>query len=744
MAPKVKVTTNSGGVRSGNTSPSIAGAASSGGSGSLPFGTSSATTQPHVTGTSSSGDSGDTIFSLSPSVTSGIDPNLGTLGTAPSPGVSSSIGVRPAGVPAGPGLSGGTPSGSSGGAPNPGSPTGPATVNPVVPNSGTLSSDLFSIDSVERGVAVQLLLETNLELLTPVPEGGNPFNRDLLELFVATESTPRTISILKELEVVPLWDVANQILPTLVLLPLTLQFTVEGGVEIDESCGTPPYVWSDLGTRYPLMVCAIHRRPGSNIFLIYTGKIHHPIPLSPPFRGLLQSEVGTEFSVTRHLSYDLKVLVPSPRLLTVLLPEAIKKVPGIEVKVPSLNPLPSKSLYVHQDNIFLWSKHEAGSPSVKDELDSLFIVRNTTREIFATLQNSPFLVEVDPVKYVDRLVAMSLLRPTEVSKGFKYVNGLYHVLIRRLRIMEDSSVLSRFVLGDWPGTFQLHKLSLYYFLPVDHDGFDYVNETVDLFSALKNFFSFCTWMFGSHWLGQFDSNLVEWQSVHPWSSFSPWVLHSCFERALAAWFKQCRTHGSEFCYESTATALKYLNDEFDFHLRETNMEQVRDIYDRQLSKMIVYPKGTNAPPAIPGTRAAPKFLPSGSTKQVSEFITNTPSRTTSIDSNIKEEGARKRNREEGEIEKSSDPSPRLGSAGAANIPIRYCYANIASIYGITVNPKLNTKCDDPTGTSCKAGGKHFTSASRPSIDSITTTIRMFKNLSASTSDLVNKLDSLQH
>jgi hypothetical protein len=310
--------------------------------------------------------------------------------------------------------------------------------------------------------------------------------------------------------------------------------------------------------------------------------------------------------------------------------------------------------------------------------------------------------------------------------------------------MEDSCVLSRFVLGEWPGTFQLYKLSLYHFLTVDQDGFDYVNETVDLFIALKNFFSFCTWMFGSHWLGQFDSNLVEWQSVHPWSSFSPWVLHSCFERALAAWFKQCRAHGSDFCYESPATALKYLNDEFDFHLKEINMEQVRDIYDRQLSKLIVYPKGTSAPPAIPGTRAAPKYLPSGSTKQVSEFTSNTPSRTTSIDSNIKEEGARKRNRDGGEIEKSSDPSSKLGSAGAVITPIRYCYANIASIYGISVNPKLNTKCDDPTGTSCKAGGKHFTSASRPSIESVTSTIRSFKTLSASTSDLVNKLDSLQH
>ena len=742
MAPKpVKVPTiNSGGVRSGNTSPSIAGAASSGGSGSLPLGTSSATTQPLVTGTSSSGDSGDTIFSLSPSEVSGIDPNLVTLGTAPLPGVSSSIGVRPAGVaPVGPG-SVGNPSGSSGGVPTPGNPIGPISVNPVDPNSSTLSTDIFSIDSVDRGVAVQLLLETNLDVLSP----ESNYINEILDLFVVTESTPQTISILKELEVVPLWDVANQILPTLVLLPLILQFTVEGGVELEQMYGPPPYEWSDLGTRYPLMVCAIHRRPGANLFLIYTGKIHQPKPLSPPFRGLLQSEVGTEFSVTRQVSYDLKVLVPSPRLLAVLLPEAIKKVPGIEVKVPTLNPLPSKSLYVHQDNIFLWSKHEAAAPSVKAELDSLFIVRNTSREIFSTLQNSPFLVEVDPVVYVDRLVAMSLLRPTEVSKGFKYVNGLYHVLIRRLRIMEDSGVLSRFVLGEWPGTFQLYKLSLYHFLTVDQDGFDYVNETVDLFIALKNFFSFCTWMFGSHWLGQFDSNLVEWQSVHPWSSFSPWVLHSCFERALAAWFKQCRAHGSDFCYESPATALKYLNDEFDFHLKEINMEQVRDIYDRQLSKLIVYPKGTSAPPAIPGTRAAPKYLPSGSTKQVSEFTSNTPSRTTSIDSNIKEEGARKRIRDGGEFEKSSDPSSKLGSAGAVITPIRYCYANIASIYGISVNPKLNTKCDDPTGTSCKAGGKHFTSASRPSIESVTSTIRSFKTLSASTSDLVNKLDSLQH
>ena len=86
---------------------------------------------------------------------------------------------------------------------------------------------------------------------------------------------------------------------------------------------------------------------------------------------------------------------------------------------------------------------------------------------------------------------MSLLSPDECIPEFRLINGLYSTLVRNLRIMSDPDVLSRFILGDWPGTFQLQRLSLYHFLPTFHRGFDYMHETTDIFLALKNFVNFC-------------------------------------------------------------------------------------------------------------------------------------------------------------------------------------------------------------------------------------------------------------
>jgi hypothetical protein len=172
-----------------------------------------------------------------------------------------------------------------------------------------------------------------------------------------------------------------------------------------------------------------------------------------------------------------------------------------------------------------------------------------------------FLVEVEPAKYIQRLVAFSLLSETEIPEAFYLVNGLYLTGVRTLRIMADPAVYSRFVLGDWPGTFQLSYLSLYHFLSISRIGFDYFGDASDLFTSFRNFILWCTWLFGDHWQDQFTKEIAMWQRSHPWTSFSPFVLHVAFERALSSWFAICRSHGSAYHYRTHESGLEKLREE---------------------------------------------------------------------------------------------------------------------------------------------------------------------------------------
>ena len=77
--------------------------------------------------------------------------------------------------------------------------------------------------------------------------------------------------------------------------------------------------------------------------------------------------------------------------------------------------------------------------------------------VVVKFQEAGGCVEVEPATYVRSLIAMSLLFPDEIISEFHLISGLYNTLVRNLRIMSDPLVLSRFILGDCPGTYQRRK-----------------------------------------------------------------------------------------------------------------------------------------------------------------------------------------------------------------------------------------------------------------------------------------------
>jgi len=607
-----------------------------------------------------------------------------------------------------------------------------AFLTPVVPHgivttpaAKPLLSDEFSLTLLDRSVAVRELFQTNVEVLSNGSNTSNP----LKDLFRSRGDSG--ISILKDADILTLYRFSSLNLPTLCFVPLVVGFTTRVGFEVSLDIRPQPYSWSDLGRKFPLCMFILHSRPGSDFVLIYVGRVG-PSENPDQFFGFSESEVGTEFTVRNKYGQSLIVVVPDPSVTRMLMPKIIQLVPGIEIKVPTVNPIPSKSLYVHQDNIFVWEKYRATAPTTKAESESLFILRNTQRLYFICIQNSPYLVEVNPLEYVQRLIAISLLPSNEVDPVFHLAHGLYSNIVRHLRIMHDPAVLSRFIRGDWPGTFQLHKLSLYHFLPITHKGFDYDTETTDIFLSLKGLNDFCTWLEGDHWVPAFRDKILLWQTTAPWTSQEPWVLHTCFEQAIAYWVYLCNGHGCDFKYQSHLTALDLLDDQLTFHLKESRLKEVRDSYNRILSKIIVYPYGTSVPTSAFAGRA--KVAASDSSALTSNYSELT--RTTTVTSDTSESG-KKRGRDQQELK--NQPTQ---SSSKAPPKIRYCYANLASIFKINVTPKYSGGCMTPDGKTCGAtgGNTHFTPSNLPSLSDVISTIRSFAAINPSTTSLVEQLE----
>jgi hypothetical protein len=119
-----------------------------------------------------------------------------------------------------------------------------------------------------------------------------------------------------------------------------------------------------------------------------------------------------------------------------------------------------------------------------------------------------------------------------------------------------------------------------------------------------------------------------------------------------------------------------------------------------------------------------------------ELTTGELSRTTSLTSNTSESG-KKRGRDSSEM-----PTPKISTKNPPKL--RYCYANLASVFKVVVTPKYTGACQNPAGKVCTANGgnTHFTTSNLPSLSDVTSAIRDFTSINASTTSLVEQLEAM--
>ena len=132
------------------------------------------------------------------------------------------------------------------------------------------------------------------------------------------------------------------------------------------------------------------------------------------------------------------------------------------------------------------------------------------------------------------------------------------------------------------------------------------------------------------------------------------------------------------------------------------------LYDRVFSKVVVYPAGTTAPPPIPGVRGSPLM---SSPMSVMMDSTTDLSRSSSITS----VGGKKRGIDLVDSGKSIPDSK-----------VKYCYNNLASIFGITLNPAYSGICDNPRSEVCKASCNHFKLNALPSLQTVIQTMQSYR------------------
>ena len=306
---------------------------------------------------------------------------------------------------------------------------------------------------------------------------------------------------------------------------------------------------------------------------------------------------------------SLNIIVPNDAVRSSLVSLVLKALPTVEQLVPGITyPTSSKNFYVHPDGIFGWATHDHPRPSGQEERESRFVIRNIRPTLFVYLMNTHHKIAVDPLKMVERLISVSLKHRSDVPDSCKSKGGLYTSEISSLRIMTDEVKLTRFIRGEWLGSFRLDRLSLYDFMPVSHLWFDYLSSSRDTLTAFRNFIRFLTWLFGDNWLNSFSDDIAKWESLDPWCQCEPWILHLSLDKAISSWITDCNVDASVFRYTSVETSWLLLEYYLDIFLAEDKLSQLEKSYNRTLSAEVVFPNShCKVPVGIPSIRCAPKF-----------------------------------------------------------------------------------------------------------------------------------------
>ena len=634
-------------------------------------------------------------------------------------------------------------SGSSGAGGSLGSGTSSAGGGSSAPASGGIApslpprSAIIDFDGLQRGVATQ---EFFVRLISHLME---PYTAPLFEIL---PGIPSTNILLYDAFTAP-WSDFKDFLPslTIFLLPLVIGFSGPNSNTIVQYEPPRPYLWSDNGERFPLGVFVLSKRvAGENVF-IFGGTIlpTDPSPLMS-YHGLKDSEVGMEWIVPSSCKANdaprmdltnLKVIVPSDNLKISLINLLVKSIPSLDEKVPGiLYPASGKNYYVHPDGILEWHTHDYGRPSVKDEFESRFVLRNMRASMFLYLMVAHHKITIDPAIFFERLIAVSLKNSSEVCSECESKNGLYHSEVRHLRILTDPVRQARFIRGEWLGSFRLDHLSLYDFMPTTHHGFDYNESSHDTFAAFKYFIMFCAWVFGDHWTNKFMDDVTRWQTKAPWTETIPWVLHLCLEKAISSWVVDCLQDASMFHYESVKTSLGILTDYLNSFMSPGSLLSVEKVYNRSLAHEVVYPTpDCNAPLGIPSTRPSPRFGPArnysdsghkavvsaraSSSKSSSEV--NMPKALVTKDMVVRRDNAPLKRTLSVE---SSRPEPKVAKATT-----RYCHANIAYAFEFMMLNDYVGSCKSPESAVSCTCGQHFTKGNLPSIEAV---IRSFGDIRA--------------
>jgi hypothetical protein len=343
-------------------------------------------------------------------------------------------------------------------------------------------------------------------------------------------------------------------------------------------------------------------------------------------------------------------------------------------------------------------------------------------------------IAIDPHKFIERLISVSLLHSNEVIPEVKSKNGLYHTEVRYLRIMSDDVKLCQFIRGEWPMSFRLDLLSLYHFMPNTHYGFDYLVTTHDTFIAFRNFITFLTWWFGDEWSGSFESDIRTWQTQSPWVETPVWVIHLSLEKAISSWILFCHSDASTFRYAGLVTSWGGLEDYLiSFMLRE-NLVLMEAVYNRSLALQVVYPnKSCLVPLEVPSLRPPPRFgsdtdvLSSGCASTTHASISSIPAQI------ISSAGKRPL---EGDSESSTSKAPTLQA-------VRFCYANIAYIFDFAMKSKPPNVCKDPSSSVKCSCGEHSSKDHRPAVADVIKSIEDIKSKAKRSDVCVELLSKLK-
>jgi hypothetical protein len=308
------------------------------------------------------------------------------------------------------------------------------------------------------------------------------------------------------------------------------------------------------------------------------------------------------------------------------------------------------------------------------------------------------------------------------------MGGLYTSEISSFRIMADEDKLTRFIRGEWPGSFRLDRLSLYDFMSTSHQWFDYVNSSRDTLQAFRNFIKFLTWVFGDHWANSFSDEIANWESKDPWYQCEPWVLHLSLDKAISSWITDCHSDASWFCYKSVETSCVLLDNALVKFMAAGKLSQLEKSYNRSLSAEVVYPNSNCIVPlGIPSIRHSPKFG-SSQLKSVSAPKTFESSSLSSKDhpkpkdlSNKEDRSASSSKRPLGNDSGKSE-SKVLKTAGS-----KYCHANLAHVFGFAMANQYGGPCKDPKSAVSCSCGLHSITKELPSVSVVIQSIEDIKS-----------------